>query len=213
MPFARGPRFTVWTPASDGDSSGRRRAGLLWLSALALAALGVGAIDVVTGREVLLAPLYVPIVISSARRSGRVGAAWSALGCAAIGILADHLVSEPLLALATSYSGPAIPWWNGLARLIVFLIVGLTVVELEEALHEREASLREARRALDQVRTLEGLLPICAWCKRIRDEEQDGEWLSVEHYIARKTSAEFSHGICPQCVAEMRHSVTADRAE
>lgn len=48
-----------------------------------------------------------------------------------------------------------------------------------------------------QVKQLEGLLPICAYCKRIRD--QDATWSQVEDYVALRTEANFSHGICPEC--------------
>jgi DNA-binding response OmpR family regulator len=69
-------------------------------------------------------------------------------------------------------------------------------VEREE-LHAR---LRVAERMLGlqrQVRQLQGLLPICSYCKKIRDEEE--RWAQVEDYVSRRTEAQFSHGICPEC--------------
>ena len=51
--------------------------------------------------------------------------------------------------------------------------------------------------ALDRVRTQKGLLPICAWCKKIRDD--NGYWTQVEAYIASHSQAEFTHSICPSC--------------
>lgn len=48
-----------------------------------------------------------------------------------------------------------------------------------------------------QIRVLEGILPICAWCKQIRDE--GGQWHRIESYIGERTDAKFSHGICPEC--------------
>jgi DNA-binding response OmpR family regulator len=69
-------------------------------------------------------------------------------------------------------------------------------VDLEE-LHAR---LKVAERILGlrrHVRHLEGLLPICSYCKRIRDEND--EWTSVEAYIEGRSKAQFSHGICPPC--------------
>jgi tetratricopeptide (TPR) repeat protein len=56
-------------------------------------------------------------------------------------------------------------------------------------------------RLLQQVRTLRGLLPICAWCKKIRDD--NGYWTQVEQYFTRHGSAEFTHCICPACAAGM----------
>jgi tetratricopeptide (TPR) repeat protein len=60
---------------------------------------------------------------------------------------------------------------------------------------------QELRVALSEVRTLEGLIPICARCKKVRDE--DGYWESVETYIARRSDALFSHGICGECGQEL----------
>lgn len=54
--------------------------------------------------------------------------------------------------------------------------------------------------ALIQVKTLEGLLPICAHCKRIRDDQNN--WQPVESYISQRSGAKFSHGVCPDCLRE-----------
>lgn len=60
---------------------------------------------------------------------------------------------------------------------------------------------KELRAALNQVKLLSGLLPICANCKKIRDDE--GYWRQVEDYIQVHSEAEFSHGVCPQCAGEL----------
>ncbi|HVM50015.1 MAG TPA: GAF domain-containing protein [Candidatus Acidoferrum sp.] len=78
-----------------------------------------------------------------------------------------------------------------------------------EALSRQVMALLELRRisarmaeALDRVKTLHGLLPICAWCKRIRDDQ--GYWSQVEAYIHQHTGADFTHGICPECLEKNR---------
>ena len=55
----------------------------------------------------------------------------------------------------------------------------------------------ELQNALEQVKLLSGLLPICMWCKKIRDDQ--GYWNAIEHYLGQHSEAEFSHGICPDC--------------
>jgi DNA-binding response OmpR family regulator len=55
----------------------------------------------------------------------------------------------------------------------------------------------ELRRAREEIQTLHGLLPICAWCKKIRD--QSGHWQAMESYISERSQAEFSHSVCPEC--------------
>jgi GAF domain-containing protein len=65
----------------------------------------------------------------------------------------------------------------------------------------RRVSTRMAE-ALENVKTLHGLLPICAWCKRIRDDK--GYWSQVEAYVHEHTGADFTHGICPECLEKQR---------
>ena len=70
------------------------------------------------------------------------------------------------------------------------------------------ARLRVAERILNlevTVKTLEGLLPICAYCKDIRDE--DDTWHHLENYIATRSGAEFTHGICPKCLEKIKRSI------
>ncbi len=65
---------------------------------------------------------------------------------------------------------------------------------------ELRVRLRVAERLLGlqaEVRQLEGLLPICSYCKRIRDE--GNEWTRIETYVASRTDATFTHGVCPEC--------------
>jgi len=68
---------------------------------------------------------------------------------------------------------------------------------LQEATKERENLIRELQYALENIKTLQGLIPICSSCKKIRDDK--GFWNQVEGYIMEHTDAKFSHGICPDC--------------
>jgi PAS domain S-box-containing protein len=76
-----------------------------------------------------------------------------------------------------------------------------TQARLEQALTENQRHVEELLAALQQVKTLSGLLPICAWCKKMRDD--DGFWMQVEAYLSRHTDARFTHGMCPDCAAKM----------
>jgi hypothetical protein len=62
---------------------------------------------------------------------------------------------------------------------------------------QREEVIRQLEKALAEVRKLSGLLPICAHCKKIRDDH--GYWSQLEEYVRDHSEAEFSHGICPDC--------------
>jgi len=73
------------------------------------------------------------------------------------------------------------------------------IIKLER---ERNELIKELQDALSKVKTLEGLLPICAYCKKIRDDK--GYWNRIEKYIAERTDAQFSHGICKDCLKKLR---------
>ena len=77
--------------------------------------------------------------------------------------------------------------------------VARDVTERKQAEQEREALIEHLQAAIAEVRTLQGYLPICSYCKRVRDDEN--YWHAVEAYISRHTDAQFSHGICPSCYA------------
>ena len=72
---------------------------------------------------------------------------------------------------------------------------------LEDKAEESEQVIVELTHLLGQVRTLSGMLPICANCKKIRDDK--GYWQQIESYIADHSEAEFSHGLCPECVKSL----------
>lgn len=80
------------------------------------------------------------------------------------------------------------------AELRARVAVGIRIVELQQALADRVRALEEA---LAQVKHLRGMLPICAYCKKIRADQD--YWQQVETYVAAHSEAQFSHSICPTC--------------
>ena len=85
-------------------------------------------------------------------------------------------------------------------------IVGVSrdITRQKRAEKEREELINDLQDALGKVKTLSGLLPICSSCKRIKDEE--GSWHQLEGYIREHSDAEFSHGICPDCMRKIRRA-------
>ena len=88
------------------------------------------------------------------------------------------------------------------------LSVGNDITERKQAEEERkiliqklQQTLKELQEALAKVKTLSGLLPICASCKKIRDDS--GYWKQIEAYIREHSDATFTHGICPECVKKL----------
>ena len=75
------------------------------------------------------------------------------------------------------------------------------ITERVEAEREMERLIEELQDALAQVKTLKGLLPICASCKKVRDD--DGYWSRLDAYLGEHSNVEFSHSICPDCMKVM----------
>jgi hypothetical protein len=71
----------------------------------------------------------------------------------------------------------------------------------KRAEEERERLIQELQEALASIKTLRGLLPICATCKKIRDDK--GYWNRLEEYISARSEAEFTHGICAECARKL----------
>jgi hypothetical protein len=71
------------------------------------------------------------------------------------------------------------------------------ITERKKIEEESEQLVRDLQKALSEIKTLKGILPICAACKKIRDDQ--GYWTQIEAYIRDHSEAEFSHGICPEC--------------
>lgn len=74
-------------------------------------------------------------------------------------------------------------------------------VQLHQQSKALQRTIADLREALEKVNTLSGLLPICSNCKQIRDDK--GYWNQIEVYISEHSKAEFSHGICPECVKKL----------
>jgi len=91
--------------------------------------------------------------------------------------------------------------WNAAPDSPKNVIYGVArdITETKRAEEEREQLVRELQAALAEVKALQQILPICSYCRKIRDDEN--YWHTVENYISRHTSTRFSHSICPTCMA------------
>lgn len=89
--------------------------------------------------------------------------------------------------------------WNARADIDRQVIYSLArdITDRKRAEEERERLVRDLQEALAEVKELQDILPICMYCKKIRDDEN--YWQTVEAYISHHTNSKFSHGICPTC--------------
>lgn len=148
-----------------------------------LMSAAIVAADVLTPHEVMLSIFFVLPVLAAGWYHGFGFALGIALGLPAARLLVAVFL-EPVWPLVFN----AI---NAADRALVLVLVALMAARLAER-------MRDLKR---EVRKLEGLLPICASCKRIRDEGQ--QWRSIETYITARSEATFSHGLCPDCARRM----------
>lgn len=113
------------------------------------------------------------------------------------------LLMANLNALVDTVHHPEIPYFDeehlivgGVTAFVSIVVLGLLVLYA-----------RHLERTLMRIRILEALLPICANCKRIRepgaDPERQESWKQIESYISERTATKFTHGICPECRAEL----------
>ncbi len=77
---------------------------------------------------------------------------------------------------------------------------GRDVTRRKNEEEERERLITQLQSALTEIKTLRGILPICSYCKKIRDDQ--GYWEQVDVYVDQHTEAQFSHSLCPDCLEE-----------
>ncbi len=154
----------------------------------------IGVADYLTGYSLSLSVLYLaPIGLVSWFINNKSGILMS-LFCIATISVADYYSGK-------IYQDYLIEFWNSFFLLVFFLVVAILVSGLRFEIDKREKLILELQTALNEIRTLSGLLPICSWCKKIRDDS--GYWQQVEHYVAEHSEAEFTHGICPECLKKI----------
>lgn len=78
------------------------------------------------------------------------------------------------------------------------------ITERMKAEEDRDRLISELKQAATEIKTLRGIIPVCAGCKKIRDDE--GGWNQMEEYVSKHSHATFSHGFCPDCLAKQYHS-------
>lgn len=176
-----------------------KRARALLIAAASL--LLVATLDWVTGPTFGFSVFYLAPIAVVAWTSERWLGVVAAFIAAGVWFVADKLGAEP-------YATGFIPLWNAMVRLAFFLIVALLLHRLQGDARERSRLIAELRSTLANVKTLSGLLPICAWCKNVRDDE--GYWQQVESYVQAHSGATFTHGICPSCAEKVKREMGLD---
>jgi hypothetical protein len=133
-------------------------------------------------------------------KTGRFALALRRSGAVFFGVGRSEGGDEPGVLHALSLSNQAVGMFCGMlhreaapAHEVAFSLLSLLLGECTDAL----ATLRKTRQLTNQVETLSGLLPLCAWCKKVRNDS--GYWEQIDKYIATHSSASLTHGVCPDC--------------
>jgi len=170
------------------DSLGKTSELKILLFALVIL-IAIGVLQDVTGTRITMAPFYLIPITLVTLRSSRTAGLLTSIVCGVMWISMD--VRSP------GYFFLWLDAWNNLLRVGVFVSSSLLLSRLKGDMIREMKLNAELQAALAEVHQLSGLLPICAWCKRIRDDE--GNWQQIESYITVHSEADFTHGICPDC--------------
>ena len=150
----------------------------------------VGWFDYRLGMKVRFGPFYaLPVLLLS----WYLGRAWGVFAALVSGAL-WHTI-QLLVIPETSFK--YFRYWDLALGFLAFAAIAIGAAWAKE-LSEKEANAkRELQQALDRVRVLEGMLPICAWCQKVRDDQ--GAWEPIETYVGKHSNTTWTHGICPEC--------------
>ena len=106
------------------------------------------------------------------------------------------------------YDNNVYPVFDDQGKLRAFAIFAKDVTETRQAQESLLLERDKLRAALAKIKKLSGMLPICASCKKIRDDK--GYWNQIESYIRKHSEAQFSHGICPECAINLYPDIVGD---
>jgi DNA-binding response OmpR family regulator len=113
-------------------------------------------------------------------------------------VLTAHDGLEHILVALENGANDYVAKSRDIRELVSRVRVGARVVELQAELARRVA---EAELALTHIKRLQGLLPICSYCKKIRNDQN--YWQEIEHYVTEHSDADFSHSVCPACYRDV----------
>src|SRR5262245_52869145 len=192
----------------EGVPPVRVRAARHWATALALLAFVAAHVVSLSSTGVpYVAPLSFLITCWIAWSFGfRAALAWLAFFHAAVPGILTALGVGMLVAFPDIRGFLLLLMASSIAAQVALAYLTTRTRSLTEQLRDSRGALlatnEELQRALDEVKELRGFLPICAWCKDIRDVS--GNWEKIESYLARHSRAVFTHGLCPKCSEEIK---------
>ena len=162
-----------------------------WLvvTACVVMSLAIDWLDYVTGESYELFILYYIPVGIVAWQVGRIAGLLMAILCTATWFQSDFLTHEHYSFFIGS--------WDTAMRFMSFIALAWTLSQVRTELTREKKLNTELADAMAQIKTLTGILPMCSFCRKIRDDQN--HWVPLESYISKHSDAQVSHGLCPVC--------------
>jgi integral membrane sensor domain MASE1 len=196
------PLVLVWSrwPRLAGKSLLVAEAGLLWLAVLGLGLCiferwNLRGID--TG---YLAYMTIPPLVWAAFRFGRYGATATLVLMSGLAVLGTAQGHGPFVRPTLNQSLILLQMFVGVVTVMTLALVAV-LSERRQAKEQEAHLLGQLLQALEEIKTIRGMIPICAWCKKIRTDVGAREQL--EFYLSKHLDATFTHGVCPECAKKI----------
>jgi hypothetical protein len=175
-------------------------AGLLWLAVLGLGLCiferwNLRGID--TG---YLAYMTIPPLVWAAFRFGRYGATATLVLMSGLAVLGTAQGHGPFVRPTLNQSLVLLQTFVGVVTVMTLALVAV-LAERQQAKEEQAHLMGQLLQALTEIKTIRGMIPVCAWCKKIRNDV--GAWEQMEYYISKHSDATFTHGACPECAKKL----------
>jgi integral membrane sensor domain MASE1 len=196
------PLVLVWSrrPRLAGKSWLVAEAGLLWLAVLGLGLCIFERWDLRGIDTGYLAYLTIPPLVWAAFRFGRYGATATLVLMSGLAVLGTAQGHGPFVRPTLNQSLLLLQMFVGVLTVTTLALVA-DLAERRQAKEEQAHLMVQLFEALEEIKTICGLIPVCAWCKKVRTDT--GAWEQMEYYLSKRLEATFTHGVCPQCTKKI----------
>jgi integral membrane sensor domain MASE1 len=196
------PLVLVWSrwPRLAGKSWLVAEASLLWLTVLGLGLCVFERWDLRGIDTGYLAYLTIPPLVWAAFRFGRYGATATLVLMSGLAVLGTAQGHGPFVRPTLNQSLLLLQTFVGVLTVTTLALVA-DLAERRQAKEQQAHLMVQLFRALEEIKTICGLIPVCAWCKKVRTDT--GAWEQMEYYLSKRLDATFTHGACPECAKKI----------
>jgi integral membrane sensor domain MASE1 len=196
------PLVLVWSrpPRLEGKSWLVAEAGLFGMAVLGLGLCVFGRWNLLGIDAGYLAYMTIPPLVWVAFRFGRYGATATLLLMSGLAVLGTAQGHGPFVRPTLNQSLILLQTFVGVVTVTTLALVAV-LAERRQAKEEQTHLLGQLLQALEEIKTIRGMIPVCAWCKKVRTDA--GAWEQMEYYLSKHLDATFTHGACPECAKKI----------